>query len=436
MVQEFREHWHKNFDFAIRKKILVACSGGLDSIVLLHLLKELNCEISVAHCNFNLRGSESDDDHKFVKDLSEKLQLPFYDVSFNTNQFVKDEKISIQMAARQLRYNWFYEILQQHKLDFVATAHHADDNLETFFINISRSSGIDGLVGIPANNDKTIRPLLPFSRKRIYDFAIENKIAWREDSSNIKTDYLRNKIRHELLPVLKNIFPEFESKLAQSQSHLREAKSMRDDAAILVYNQVAQEANGEVHINLQKLARLPNADSYLQNWLQPFGFKAWQDIYDLKNSESGKLMFSETHQILKNRHFFILSEIKMSSDEKFTINNIDEFHKLPIKLTATMAYKMGVPSNRTIFADWEKLIFPLTLEHWNDGDFFYPIGMEGKRKKVSKYFKDEKISINEKDRIWILKDAEKIIWIIGHRQDERSRVFPETKQILNIKIEE
>ncbi len=436
MLQEFRQHFTKNFDFAIGKKILVACSGGLDSMVLLNLLSEIPGEISIAHCNFNLREKESDDDNAFVKSAAENLNLAFHDVSFDTIQFANDEKISLQMAARKLRYNWFYEILQEENIDFVATAHHADDNLETFFINISRSSGIDGLVGIAEKNDRTIRPLLPFSRNRIHAFAIENNIEWREDSSNIKTDYLRNKIRHELLPTLNNVFPEFANKLMHSQAHLRQAKSMRDDASILVFNQVAQEADFEIHVDLQKLGRLPNASSYLHNWLQPFGFTAWDDIYDLKNAESGKFIYSETHQILKNRHFLLISEIPDATNNTFMINNIDEFHDLPINLTVATVDKMGIQSNKSIFADAGKLRFPLTLEHWKEGDIFQPIGMEGKRKKVSKYFKDEKISITEKNRIWILKDVEKVIWIVGHRQDERTKATAETSKILNLKIEE
>ncbi len=294
MLEQFQKHLQNHFSFLEGKKILLAVSGGIDSMVMCHLFQQTAFRVAVAHCNFQLRGIESFEDQKFVEDYCNKHHVPFYSTIFDTNSFADDYHLSIQMAARELRYNWFYELLDQEAYDYVATAHHADDNLETFIINLSRGTGLDGLAGIPAINERIIRPLLPFGREEIEVYAKANEITWREDSSNAATKYLRNKIRHDLIPVLKEISPDFLSTFEKTQSYLRESQQMVEDASILIYQQVAREVESAIHFDLKKLQQLPNYHSYLHQWLKEFGFSDWSTIYDLADSQTGKQVFSQS----------------------------------------------------------------------------------------------------------------------------------------------
>ena len=434
MIQNFQNHISKIFSFLNNKKLLIAVSGGLDSMVLLHLFQNLDFEIAVAHCNFQLRGLESFEDQKFVIDYAVANEIPSFITQFDTQSFAKDYKLSIQVAARNLRYNWFYELLENQNYDFVLTAHHADDNLETFLINLSRGTGLSGLVGIPSQNDKIIRPLLTFSRQEIKDYANNNKIVWREDSSNASDKYLRNKIRHNLIPVLKDLNPDFLKTFQKTQNFLQESQSMVEDATIMIYQQVAKEFDNEIHFDLSKLKTLPNYKSYLYQWLQEFGFSAWQDIYDLIDAQSGKIVYSIDYQILKNRNYLIVSTINEKQNEVFFIQNNQLEVKFPINLSISKVSDISEVSKLTIFVDQDKLTFPLTIRKWKQGDNFQPFGMNKKSKKVSKFFKDEKLSILEKDKTWILLSDNQIVWIIGLRQDERFRIDKLTKNILKINL--
>ena len=258
MLEKLKNHIVRNFSFLEQKKLFLAVSGGLDSMVLLHLFQQLDYEIAVLHCNFQLRGLESFDDQNFVAEYTNTNQIPFLLTQFDTSAFAKDYKLSTQVAARELRYSWFYEQLEEHKFDYILTAHHANDDLETFLINLSRGTGLDGLTGIPAQNDKIIRPLLPFSRQEIENYAKENTIEWREDSSNASDKYVRNKIRHHLVPILKELNFEFISSFRKTQNYLQEAQAMVEDASIMVYQQVAKQEEEDIYFDLKKLLQLPN----------------------------------------------------------------------------------------------------------------------------------------------------------------------------------
>jgi tRNA(Ile)-lysidine synthase len=231
MLTKFQHHIELNFPYLKEKKLLLAVSGGLDSMVLMHLFQELNYSIGIAHCNFQLRGKESDADENFVKLQAEKFQIPIFSTRFETEKFANTNKLSIQLAARKLRYDWFYQLLEEENYDYLLTAHHLDDQLETFLINLSRGTGIEGLTGIPATNDKIMRPLLPFSREEILAFAEENSLSWREDSSNASTKYLRNKIRHEVIPILKTLNPNFLPTFENTLEHLNQANALVNDAS-------------------------------------------------------------------------------------------------------------------------------------------------------------------------------------------------------------
>jgi tRNA(Ile)-lysidine synthase len=436
MLSKLQNHLVSRFPFLEKKKLFLAVSGGLDSMVLLHLLQQLPYEIAVLHCNFQLRGLESFADQDFIHNYCSQNDILFFTTHFDTETFAKDYKLSTQVAARELRYSWFYELLETESFDFILTAHHADDNLETFIINLTRGTGLEGLIGIPEQNDKIIRPLLPFSRDEILQYAQNNNVEWREDSSNASNKYLRNKIRHDLVPILKEINPNFLNAFQKTQSYLQESQEMVEDASIMIYQQVAKEAGEDIHFDLKQLKKLPNYKSYLYQWLNEFGFLAWNDIYDLVDGQSGKQVFSASFRLLKNRNTLILSPLsEMSEKEEFEITANDTEVNFPLNLTLCQVDDITIDSNKAIFVDAGKIQFPLILRKWNEGDVFHPFGMEGKSKKVSKLFKDEKLSLIEKEKTWILWSADQIVWVVGIRQDERFKIENTTNKILKIELQ-
>ena len=436
MLQKFQNHLLHNFQFLNGKKILLATSGGKDSMVMVHLFQQLDYEIGIAHCNFQLREMESFEDQNFVNEYASANDIPVFITQFDTKAFAEDYKVSTQVAARELRYNWFYELLETEKFDYILTAHHADDNLETFLINLSRGTGLEGLTGIPEQNDRVIRPLLAFSQKEMEEYAKLNNIKWREDSSNASDKYLRNKIRHHLVPMLKELNPNFLSSFHKTQTYLQEAQVMVEDASIMIYQQVAKQEDDTIYFDLKKLKKLPNYKSYLHQWLKEFGFSAWEDIYDLVESQSGKYVFSPEYRLLKDRDSLIVSPINFVNEkEEYFIDENQKEVNIPLNLSFSKVADISLTTNSAIFVDADKLQFPLVLRHWNDGDSFQPFGMNGKSKKVSKLFKDEKLSSIEKENSWLLCSNDTIVWIINARQDDRFRIDNTTKNILKIQLE-
>lgn len=436
MLQKFKNHLLLNFQFLNGKKILLATSGGKDSMVMVHLFQQLDYKIGIAHCNFQLRGMESFEDQNFVQEYAVTNNIPIFITQFDTKAFSEDYKVSTQVAARELRYNWFYELLETEKFDYILTGHHADDNLETFLINLSRGTGLEGLTGIPEQNDRVIRPLLAFSQEEMEEYAKLNNIKWREDSSNASDKYLRNKIRHHLVPMLKDLNPNFLSSFQKTQTYLQEAQVMVEDASIIIYQQVAKQEEDTISFDLQQLKKLPNYKSYLYQWLKEFEFSAWDDIYDLVDSQTGKCVYSTEYRLLKDRDSLILSPINFvnEKEEYFIAENQKEVN-IPLNLTFCKVGDISNVSNKTIFVDADKLQYPLILRHRNDGDSFQPFGMNGKSKKVSKLFKDEKLSLLEKENAWLLCSNDEIVWIVSLRQDERFRIDNTTKNILKIQLE-
>lgn len=436
MKQKLENHLSQNLQFLNGKKLLLATSGGLDSMVMADLFHKLNYEIAIAHCNFQLREMESFEDQNFVQEYANTNSIPLFLTQFDTKAFAEDYKLSTQIAARELRYNWFYELLETENYDYILTAHHADDNLETFLINLSRGTGLEGLTGIPEKNENIIRPLLLFSRQEIENYAKENKIKWREDSSNASDKYLRNKIRHHLVPILKALNPNFITSFQKTQTYLQEAQDMVEDASIIVYQQVAKQEGDDIHFDLNQLRKLPNYKSYLYQWLHEFGFSAWEDIYDLVESQSGKQVFSLEFRLIKDRNSLILSPINLITEkEEFLIEENQKEVKIPLNLSFCKVTDISLVSNTTIFVATDKLQFPLVLRHWNEGDVFQPFGMGGKSKKVSKLFKDEKLSLIDKENAWLLCSNNEIVWVIGIRQDERFRIENKAENILKIQLE-
>ncbi|MFY7741737.1 MAG: tRNA lysidine(34) synthetase TilS [Flavobacterium sp.] len=413
--------------------MLIAVSGGLDSMVLLDLISKTNIEFAVAHCNFQLRGDESEGDENFVKSYCNENSIQGFFQKFDTKQFAEDEKLSIQVAARKLRYEWFYELLVTENFDFVATAHHLDDQLETFLIHFSRGTGLDGLTGIPSQNDKIIRPLLTFSRAEIETFANENNLKWREDSSNASDKYVRNKIRHQVVPILKELNPSFLDSFENTLQNLNQAQSLVVDASRIVYRKVVKDVDNQKKIDLNELLQLPNYQAYLYQWLLPFGFSAWQDIYDLVEAQSGKQIFSEHFRLLKDRETLIIEPKSVKISDEFFIQENQSQLNFPLKLSFCNVDDITINDSKTIFVDVEKLKFPLKLRKWQDGDYFYPFGMNGK-KKISKFFKDEKFSVIDKEKIWLLCSENRIVWIVGKRMDDQFKVTENTQTIIKIQL--
>jgi tRNA(Ile)-lysidine synthase len=434
MLEKLQLHLNTNFPFLKGKRLFLAVSGGMDSMVLLQLFHQLNYEIAVLHCNFSLRNLESEGDEEFVKYYCESKKIPLFIQKFDTKQFAEDAKLSIQIAARKLRYDWFYEQLVDENFDYILTAHHLDDSLETFLINLTRGTGLEGLTGIPTQNDKIIRPFLPFSRVEIEKYIQENNLQWREDSSNASDKYFRNKVRHAIVPVLKELNPNLLSSFQNTVENLQQTQSLVEDASKLVFQIVVQEEANQLKFNLIELLKLPNYAAYLYQWLKDFGFTAWQDIYDLVTAQSGKQVFSETHILLKDRYLLILyaKEIHSDKEEYFIPKELQEV-KVPLNITFCNVSDISNTNSNCIFVDEELLQFPLTIRKWQEGDYFYPLGMQGK-KKLSKYFKDEKMSLLEKSNQWLLCSNNEIVWVIGKRQDERFKITEKTNHKLQIKL--
>lgn len=432
MIVQFETHINKHLGFLKKKNLLVACSGGLDSVVLVYLLRKLNFDISLAHCNFSLRGEESDQDEEFVIDLADKLSIPVFVESFDTENYANENKVSIQMAARELRYRWFAEIAKDLKFDFIVTGHHADDDMETFFINLSRGTGLRGLTGIPEVNENIVRPLKPFTRSEILEYAKKEKYYWREDSSNLKADYLRNKLRLEVLPHFKQIGGAVVQSFQKTQKNLHESQKLVEDYIELVSKLVAQKIDDGYSIDINKLKELPNTKAVLYELLFPFGFTAWEDISALVEGQSGKIINSGTHRLIKDRDVLILNErITRKIIEEYPITEDESKIRDPIHLDITTSNRIGKVDRNTIFIDRDKVQFPLLLRKWKEGDTFKPFGMKG-NKKLSKFFKDEKLSLVAKEKVWLLLSDKKVVWIVGMRADDRFKVTPKTKNILKI----
>ncbi len=432
MLNSFAKKFENTYALQEGQNIAVACSGGVDSMVLCHLLLQLDIPFCVLHCNFHLRGEDSNDDAAFVRRFAEKHLLEFDQIDFDTRSYAKEKGISIQMAARELRYEWFDKIKREKNISWVATAHHLDDDIETVLINIGRGTGIRGVVGIPDKDNGFIRPLLSFTKEQILRFAEANNIVWREDKSNLSTDYLRNYLRHKVIPVWKEEVSDLPIGFKNTKNHLMQTLQLQRDYLELIKNQVCTSTDFGIQINLNQLNSFPNTSALLYELLFPFGFTAWEDIFHLENAQSGKMILSDTHRLIKDRDNLLLSEKQINRNIKsIYLRNQQELEDMSIILAKLTAKVFKFETKRTIFVSEKKISFPLELRRWKAGDFFYPAGMTGK-KKLSKYFKDEKYSLLEKEAIWVLCCKNEIVWVVGHRADRR--FLPNKPEEATIKI--
>ena len=414
--------------FVREDKLILGISGGADSVCLMHVFLELGYSFELAHCNFNLRGEESDADEYFVKDLAKEHQLKIHVKQFDTLVYAAENKISTQMAARDLRYAWFEKLRIKSNAKYLAIAHHANDDIETFFINLVRGSGLKGFLGIKEKNNAIVRPLLLVSRLEIEQYLKDRGLVFREDSSNASVKYLRNKIRHELIPLLAQMNPSIQQTVKDEMRILEGVAQIYASKVEEVRKDLTQEKNGIVQLEISALLALNPLHSYLYELLSAYGFYAVEAISKALQGQSGKQFFSSTHQLVVDRENIFISLLNKENEVfEITEKTISLVYPLEINFKV-MADKTIIYDNNIAQLDVEKLKFPLTLRKWKEGDKFMPLGMK-KFKKLSDFFIDSKFSIIDKQEQWLLCSGVDIVWVLGCRIDERYKLESNTKKV-------
>lgn len=411
----------------------------MDSVVLADLLHKSGYKFSIAHCNFQLRGMEAKSDSKFCENFAKSIDADCHLINFETTDYAKKHKLSIQMAARELRYNWFKELCDKHDYSHVLTAHHANDNIETILVNLIRGTGIKGLKGIEAKQRNIVRPLLFATKEMILEYAEKEHLAHQEDSSNREVKYKRNFIRHQVIPELKKLNPALEQTLTTSIHYFKQSSEIVEQFANLKFKEICKEENQQLKIDITLILKEPQKETLLFEWLHDKGFKASQidQLTESLNAEQpvGKTFSSSTHQLVVDRKYIIVQENQNIDQQKeYIISSIDYTSHLPIPLAFEITDDVSIPSSQNeIKIPYTENLFPLTLRKWKQGDKFQPLGMKGS-KKLSDFFKDQKFSLFDKENTWILANKEYIIWVVGYRMDERCRILEGTKKILRISI--
>ena len=439
MIQRFIAYINEHRLFSRADTILVGVSGGIDSVVLLDLLDKAGFSVAIAHCNFRLRGTESDGDERLVGELARKYDVPLFKTSFDTAEYARENKVSIEMAARELRYEWFETIRTTHHFDGIAVAHHRDDQLETFFLNLARGTGLTGLTGMHPQNGKIVRPLLFASRQEIEHYRHENFLDFREDASNQSLDYQRNKIRHTLLPVMETLNPSFRDGMIRTMGYLDDVSKIFDGAIHEAWERITLRKGNDYLISIAELKLLDPLPTYLFEFLKPFGFNSMviTDIVSSLDGISGKQFISPTHRLVRDRESLILTPLVAEGQRQFYLEAGMTEMSFPVHLKIAVherKEKFPIPNSRfTACIDRDCVQFPLLIRRWKEGDFFKPLGMNG-FKKMSDFFIDTKLSLPEKENVWIVANGEQVVWIVGHRIDDRYKITPATQNILRLDL--
>lgn len=457
--------------FLNNRKWLLAVSGGVDSVVLCHLCHSHKINFAMAHCNFQLRGDESERDETFVRQLAEQLGVEIFVKRFDTTIYAAKKNVSIQVAARELRYDWFYEILKAQDtrnkeqgsnlektkttaefpnnsdansrltshVSCLATAHHADDNLETVMFNLFRGTGIRGVRGILPVQNNVIRPMLEMQKADILQYAKEKELSWVEDSSNASDKYSRNFIRNQVLPMMKEILPSADKNFTKTMEQLREAEILYEQAIDLHKKKLLEIKGNEVHIPILKLAKAKPLQAILFEILKPYHFTALQteEAVTLLESETGSYILSASHRVFKNRNWLIIAPLQTEIATNILIEkDVKEIvfptGKLYLKQLPTANYQLPTDADIAML-DAKDIAFPLILRPWKQGDYFYPLGMQ-KKKKLSKFFIDQKLSKTDKEKVWVIESNKKILWVVGHRIDNRFKCVDSTKALLELRF--
>ena len=441
MKNKFLKYIEKNKLAEKSEKILVGVSGGRDSIFMAEMFIKTGFDITIAHTNFSLRGEESDKEEVFVKDYAAKNNLQFHSIKFDTKAYASENKISIQMAARQLRYSWFDELIEENNYTKVAIAHNRNDTVETFFINLMRGTGIKGLKGISNKKGNIIRPVLWADRKDITKYLEDNNIKWKDDSSNDSDKYQRNFIRHNIIPKIEEIEPDFVSRMQANMRALTKINKVYENEVKHRKSKIFVRQLDKILVNIDMLKKLDPLDTYLFEFIREYDYSYEQvlELIDMLDSSSGKQILSKSHRIVKDRDFLIITNLTAKNEEEYIIQKGMIHMKAPLHIHFDILNNINfeVPKNKEIASfDCHKLEFPLKLRKWKNGDTFMPLGMKN-FKKLSKFFIDEKFSLVDKENTWILTTAnDNIIWVVGHRIDNRFIIDDRTEKIFSISIQD
>ena len=440
MVQKFIAYINEKGLFMPENKILLAVSGGIDSVAMLQCFKDAGVyNFGVAHCNFGLRGEESDEDELFVKKLAKRAKVTFHSHFFETDAFANQEKISIQMAARQLRYTWFEKLKEAYGYDYIATAHHRNDSLETVLFNLVKGTGIAGLHGISPKSGDIVRPLLFADKEAILDFVAEKQLSWREDSSNESVKYSRNIIRHEVVPVLKKINPDLENSFQHTVDRIQQVEALYDKTIESLAAKAVEKKGKDVYIDLGLLKSEDIGSAMLWELIKPYGFNYVQakEIFERLFDGAGKIFDAPTYRLNIDREHLILSPSQLGDFFPSPIQlgqKTYENENLALNFATVTSEGFKITSNKkTAALDFELLKFPLELRKWQRGDVFFPLGMKQK-KKLSDFMIDEKIPLNLKERVFVLTSEGKIVWVIGYRLDDRFKITENTKTVFRVQI--
>jgi tRNA(Ile)-lysidine synthase len=446
LASRFIDHVIRKNLFSKKDRLLVAVSGGIDSVVLCELCRQAGFDFSIVHCNFHLREEESDRDENFVSVLSEKYRVQFHLRQFDTSSFAEEQGLSVQEAARKLRYDWFAELVTAEKEKtsvpvYLLTAHHADDNAETLAMHFFRGTGLHGLTGIPAINSYIRRPLLPFPKQELIDFATANGLQYVDDSSNESSRYTRNYFRNEILPAVSKVYPEVLSNLADNAARFTEIENLYKQSVDLIRKKLLKKKGEEIHIPIRQLLGYNNR-ALVYEIISDFGFQEKQvaEVYKLAESDSGKYIVSPdgTFRIIRHRLWFIITPLAGRGSEYFIVEEdqatlLFPAGKLVVEIIPAAGFK--IPDSGSIAClDRKHVKFPFLLRKWKQGDYFYPLGMK-KKKKLARFFIDQKLSQTEKENTWVLESEKRIVWVVGYRIDERFKLTGSTKQIYKIALE-
>ncbi|MBN1158645.1 MAG: tRNA lysidine(34) synthetase TilS [Bacteroidales bacterium] len=440
MIKEFNAFLERECHCSGEHRFLLAISGGIDSVVMAWLFHRSGIPFSVAHCNFHLRGKESDGDELFVRELAGRFQAEFHVKHFRTKEYSGSQGLSVQMAARNLRYEWFEEFRKKNRFNFVAIGHNRDDIVETFLINLSRGTGIRGLTGIKPRQEAVIRPLLFASRKDIESWAGEHGIRWRDDSSNADTFYHRNKIRHDLIPQFEKACPAFRQNIITTVSHLSEIEQLFNLTIQDIREKICIVLPDKQLIDIDKLREYPATKTILFELLREYGCNQSmiQSLVNSLDGESGRRMITATHTVTRDREFLIVTRNIPFRDQKVFVDRDTTAinHPLRMKFSRMTCESFTIPSSRNTAAlDLDLIAFPLTVRRWRPGDVFKPLGMKGS-KKISDYLIDQKVPLPDKQHIHVLESGGTIVWLIGYRIDDRYRITGTTRNILLIETGE
>lgn len=445
MIAEFTNYIRTNELFQKNDQLLVAVSGGADSVALCELCHRAGYHFEMAHCNFQLRGKESDRDEQFVRELAAGLGAKLHTIRFDTVKYSKEKKVSIEVAARELRYDWFDNIITEMRKKgpaFLLTAHHRDDSIETLLMNFFKGTGIRGLQGIPLKNGYIRRPLLFAAKQQINDFLAKNNIPHVEDSTNNENEYTRNFFRNKLIPELGKVFPAVKENLQGNIERSREIGEIYSEAINKKLKKLLTKKDDEIHIPVLKLRQSKVAGTLLFEIVKDYGFSPAQlpDILHLTTSISGSYVSSPTHRIIRNRDWLIITPVRTAVSGHILIEK--EANKISYPGGTIIIEKRQWSPGQSIPASANMALlnagnikFPLLLRRWKEGDYFYPLGMN-KKKKLSRFFIDQKLSLPDKERVWVMEQDKKIIWVINHRIDDRFKILPSTTEVYLFKSEE